>query len=105
MKKAFLLTIGVCAAATGFLMWNKKKRAPVDELAKKLQDAWADHHTAVETSPAAPTTASSPSRSRASSIDVPPSATTETSHANPYSSMKSTLHRMAMRGRSGGMYI
>ncbi len=47
MKKAFLLTCGLCAAAAGFLMWNKKQRAPVDELARRLQDAWADHHTTV----------------------------------------------------------
>lgn len=60
MKKAFLLTVGVCAAAAGFLMWNKNKRAPVNELARKLQDAWADHHTSAEVASATPSPASHP---------------------------------------------
>ena len=45
MKKALFLVGGVCAAAAGFLVWGKKRREPVEELAHKLEEAWADHHT------------------------------------------------------------
>ena len=54
MKK-FLFTLGgVCAAAAGFLVLGAYRGAtlakaaseePVDELAHKLEAAWADHHT------------------------------------------------------------
>ena len=47
MKKAFLIAGGFCAAAAGFLMWSKQQRAPVEELAHRLETAWADHHTVV----------------------------------------------------------
>ena len=47
MKKALFLIGGVCAAAAGFLVWGKKRREPVEELAHKLEAAWADHHTVV----------------------------------------------------------
>lgn len=47
MKKVLFLVGGVCAAAAGFLVWGKKQREPVDELAHKLEEAWADHHTVV----------------------------------------------------------
>ena len=47
MKKILFLAGGVCAAAAGFLMFGKKRREPVEEMALKLQSAWADHHTVV----------------------------------------------------------
>ena len=47
MKRAFLVIGGVCAAAAGFLMFGKKRREPVEELAHRLEEAWADHHTVV----------------------------------------------------------
>lgn len=47
MKSFFLLMGGVCAAAAGFLMWGAKRREPVEELAHRLEAAWADHHTVV----------------------------------------------------------
>ncbi len=35
---------GVCAAAAGFLVWQRRTQ-PVTVLAHQLQDAWQDHHT------------------------------------------------------------
>lgn len=47
MKKTLFLLGGFCAAAAGFLVWSKKQREPVNELAHRLEEAWADHHTVV----------------------------------------------------------
>ncbi len=47
MKNFFLLLGGLCAATAGFIVWGPKRREPVDELAHKLEAAWADHHTVV----------------------------------------------------------
>jgi len=47
MKSFFWLVGGVCAAAAGFLVWGTKRREPVVELAHRLEEAWADHHTVV----------------------------------------------------------
>jgi hypothetical protein len=48
--KNILWTIGgFCAAATGFLVWKSKPNPPVELLAHRLEQAWADHHTVVET--------------------------------------------------------
>lgn len=47
MKKLFLVLGGICAAAAGFIVWGPKRREPVEELAHKLEAAWADHHTVV----------------------------------------------------------
>jgi hypothetical protein len=46
MKKAVWLVGGFCAAAAGFLVW-KRRAEPVQELAHRLEEAWADHHTMV----------------------------------------------------------
>lgn len=44
MRK-FIWTIGgVCAAAAGFLVWQRRT-PPIGVLAEHLQDAWQDHHT------------------------------------------------------------
>ncbi len=47
MKGFMLLVGGMCAAAAGFIVFGAKQRAPVEELAHRLEEAWADHHTVV----------------------------------------------------------
>ncbi len=47
MKSLMWLVGGLCAAAAGFLVWGPKRVAPVQELAHRLEEAWADHHTTV----------------------------------------------------------
>ncbi len=47
MKGFMLLVGGMCAAAAGFIAFGRKQRAPVEELAHRLEEAWADHHTVV----------------------------------------------------------
>jgi hypothetical protein len=47
MKNVFWMVGGLCAAATGFLVWNRKRTTPVELLAHRLEAAWADHHTVV----------------------------------------------------------
>ncbi len=49
MKNVLLLVGGFCAAAAGFLVWGCKRTPPVELLAHRLEEAWADHHTVVET--------------------------------------------------------
>ena len=44
MSKFVLMFGGICAAAACVLILASRKPA-VDELAHKLEDAWADHHT------------------------------------------------------------
>jgi hypothetical protein len=51
MNKILWLVGGIAAAAAYFVAQNQAHHAalrtpvPVDDLAHKLQDAWADHHT------------------------------------------------------------
>jgi hypothetical protein len=47
MKNLFWVVSGLCAAAAGFLVLGSKRIKPVDELAHRLEDAWADNHTIV----------------------------------------------------------
>jgi hypothetical protein len=47
MKNAAMWFCGLCAAAAGFILWGAKRVRPVEELAHKLEAAWADHHTVV----------------------------------------------------------
>ena len=47
MKKLVWLVGGMAAATVGFLVWDAKRVKPVEELAHRLEDAWADHHTVV----------------------------------------------------------
>jgi len=49
MKNVLWMMGGLCAAATGFLVWNRERTPPVELLAHRLEEAWADHHTVVET--------------------------------------------------------
>jgi hypothetical protein len=45
MKNLFWLIGGACVAVTGLLIWKGKTPPTVPDLAHKLEDAWADHHT------------------------------------------------------------
>lgn len=48
MKKFIWTLSGLCAAAAGYLAWSRKQQAkPVEDLAHRLEEAWADHHTRV----------------------------------------------------------
>ena len=47
MKKAFMVLGGLCAAAATLVVLESKRKRPVEELAHKLEVAWADHHTVV----------------------------------------------------------
>ncbi len=47
MKNLIWLAGGLAAAAVGFLVWGSKRVQPVEELAHRLENAWADHHTVV----------------------------------------------------------
>ena len=45
MKGFVYLAGAVCAALAGVLVWGPKRAQPVEELAHRLEEAWADHHT------------------------------------------------------------
>jgi hypothetical protein len=48
MKSLLYLAGGVGIALAYVLLWNRRAASvpqPVEELAHRLQDAWADHHT------------------------------------------------------------
>jgi hypothetical protein len=47
MKSFVWLVAGICAAAAGFLVWGPKRTQPIQELARRLDVAWSDHHTVV----------------------------------------------------------
>ena len=48
MKNLIWTLGGLCAATAGFLVWGRKRQAkPVEDLAHRLEVAWADHHTRV----------------------------------------------------------
>jgi len=49
MKNVLWIVGGFCAAATGFLVLSRSRTQPVELLAHRLQEAWADHHTVIET--------------------------------------------------------
>jgi hypothetical protein len=49
MKNALWMIGGLCAAAAGILVLGPRRTPPVELLAHRLEDAWADHHTVVET--------------------------------------------------------
>jgi len=49
MKNVVCMVCGFCAAALGFVVWNSRRTLPVELLAHRLERAWADHHTIVET--------------------------------------------------------
>jgi hypothetical protein len=45
MKSIFWWVSGFCAAAASFLIIVPKQNPPIELLAHRLEDAWADHHT------------------------------------------------------------
>ena len=47
MRNFLLITGSFCAAAVGLIIWGPQRRKPVEELALRLEMAWADHHTVV----------------------------------------------------------
>jgi hypothetical protein len=47
MKNFLWMATGICAAAVGIILWGPKRTQPVQELAHRLEQAWADHHTVV----------------------------------------------------------
>ena len=47
MKSIVWMVGGVCAAVAGFLVWGPKRVQPVQELAHRLEEAWAEHNTVV----------------------------------------------------------
>ncbi len=46
MNRFLLITGGLCGAIATFLILRPSSK-PVQELAKDLEDAWADYHTVV----------------------------------------------------------
>jgi hypothetical protein len=49
IEKSIWWLTGFCAAAAGFLIFAPKRTLPIELLAHRLEDAWADNHTIVET--------------------------------------------------------
>jgi hypothetical protein len=47
MKNLLWMVSGFCAAAVGIILWGPRRAQPVEELAHRLEEAWADHHTVV----------------------------------------------------------
>jgi hypothetical protein len=47
MKRFILAVGGICAAAAGLLVLGSKRAPNVQELARRLEDPWGDHHTTV----------------------------------------------------------
>jgi len=47
MKRLIWTVGGICAAAAGVLVWGSMRTPNVEDLAHRLEDAWAGHHTAV----------------------------------------------------------
>ena len=47
MKNFLWMVSGICAASVGIILWGSKRTQPVQELAHRLEVAWADHHTVV----------------------------------------------------------
>ncbi len=47
MKNLLWMLTGICAAAIGVIVWSPGRNQPVEVLAHRLEEAWADHHTVV----------------------------------------------------------
>jgi hypothetical protein len=45
MKGFLYFTACLGAAAIGIIIWGPRRTIPAEELAHRLEDAWADHHT------------------------------------------------------------
>ncbi len=47
MKIIFSTICGLFASAICLIIWVPRRRRPLEELAHRLELAWADHHTIV----------------------------------------------------------
>jgi hypothetical protein len=47
MKKFLWAAAAVCGAMAGVMIWCQGRNEPVEDLAHRLESAWADHHTVV----------------------------------------------------------
>jgi hypothetical protein len=47
MKNILQTVGGFCASAVGCLVWNPGRTQPLQVLAHRLEQAWADNHTFV----------------------------------------------------------
>jgi hypothetical protein len=45
MKNFLWMITGLCAAAFGIIVWGPSRTRHVQDLAHRLEVAWADHHT------------------------------------------------------------
>ena len=45
MKTFFWVAGAACAAMAGLMIWNRQRSEPVEDLAHRLEAAWADHRT------------------------------------------------------------
>ena len=45
MKTVFWVAGAVCGAVAGLMIWNRRGNEPVEDLAHRLEAAWADHNT------------------------------------------------------------
>jgi hypothetical protein len=45
MKTIFWAAGAVCGAVAGVMIWNRQRDEPVEDLAHRLEAAWADHNT------------------------------------------------------------
>ena len=45
MKSVLFLVGGIMAAAAGYMLMGQRRVREVENLAHKLEEAWADHHT------------------------------------------------------------
>jgi hypothetical protein len=45
MKKFLWAAGAICGAMAGVMIWSRSRNEPVEELAHRLESAWADHHT------------------------------------------------------------
>lgn len=47
MKRVLWTVGGICAAAAGIILWQMNRNPDVEQLAHRLEDAWADHRTTI----------------------------------------------------------
>ena len=47
MRNVLWMVGGICAAFFGIIVWAPSRTRPVEELAHRLELAWADNHTSV----------------------------------------------------------
>jgi hypothetical protein len=45
MKNFLWMICGFCAAVICLLIWAPRRSKPLEVLAHRLEEAWADHHT------------------------------------------------------------